>query len=124
MISALSLCLSSCRYNYVQIIRALRLEPYMAATINQSRWMIYVYNGIYMYIYVCAGYLQVVKTRIAQRTQSDFKSIIWYIPSAPCCCLRLSGSVTLSSRTRAMNTKRKQDRHTYIHMCVCVCVNP
>lgn len=57
MISALSLSVSlgspSCRYNYVQIIRALRLEPYMAATINQSRWMIYtaVY-GIYMYMSV------------------------------------------------------------------------
>lgn len=48
----------------------------MAATINQSRWMIYTaVHGIYTY--VCAGYLQVVKTKIAQRTQSDFKSIIY-----------------------------------------------
>lgn len=91
---------------------------------------------VYSYICLCAGYLQVVlwqKQKIAQRTQSDFKSII-FRPMLPAVKWFRYFKLTYTRREYVYEAFRtgagQTDTHTHIHRQayifehMCVCVNP
>lgn len=87
-------------------------------------------------VYIClsAGYLQVVlrqKRKIAQRTQSDFKSII-FRPMLPAVKWFRYFKLTYTRReygyeafrTEAGQTDTHRHTHTHTYLSTCVCVNP